>query len=51
MIYAREPEDVDELTEEQAKSMLKYLLGQIIDLSGGDFFGSEGWEHFFGFED
>lgn len=51
MIYAKELEDVDGLTEKQAKAMLKNLLITIIDVSSEDFFGTEGWEHFFGFED
>lgn len=51
MVFAKTPEDVDGLTEKQAKAMLKKMLETTIDASAEDFFGTEGWEHFFGFED
>ena len=51
MVIAREPGQVDELTEKQAREMLKSLLTTIVDASREDFFGTEGWEHFFGFDD
>lgn len=51
MIYAYDSNDVDDLTEEQAKEQLKKLLEQMNDLDGEDYFGTEGWEHLFGFKD
>lgn len=51
MIYASEPFEVDQLTEQQAKEQLKEIIAKLNELSSDDFFGTEGWEHFFGFED
>ncbi len=64
------PVNIEDLTEEQAKDLLKCLSDKferlddyqtkvllkefikvIDDLSCEDFFGTEGWKHFFGFED
>ena len=45
------PLEIDDLTEEQAKDILKNLVDQMDDLDMEDFFGSEGWRHMFGFEE
>jgi hypothetical protein len=45
------PVDIDRLTEEQAKEYLKKIIEKLDELSGEDFFGTEGWKHFMGFED
>ena len=42
---------IEEMTEEQAKKLLKGIIERLDDLDGEDFFGSEGWKHFGGFED
>lgn len=43
--------DVDKMTEIQSKNLLKDIIYKLNELSEDDFFGTEGWEHFFGFED
>mgnify|MGYP000979528078 CR=1 FL=1 len=43
--------DVKDMTEEQAKDILTRLIEQLDDLDGEDFFGTEGWKHYMGFED
>lgn len=43
--------DVDEMTEFQAKEILQELIDILDDLDSQDFFGTEGWKHFMGFED
>ena len=43
--------DVSKMTEQQAKDILKKIIEELDDLDGDDFFGSEGWKHFMGFED
>jgi hypothetical protein len=43
--------DIDKLTEEQAKEILKELVEKLDDMDNDDFFGSEGWKHILGFED
>lgn len=43
--------DIDKLTKEQAKELLKQIIDKLDDLDGEDFFGSEGWKHHLGFED
>jgi hypothetical protein len=42
---------VEDLTEEQAKKELAALVEALNDLDGEDYFGTEGWRHFMGFED
>lgn len=42
---------VDEMTEEQAKKLLKELIRYMNELDREDFFGTEGWKHYLGFED
>lgn len=43
--------DVGEMSEDQAKDTLQKLIAALDDLDGDDFFGTEGWKHFMGFED
>ena len=43
--------DVEKMTEEQAKELLNRLIDALDELSADDFFGSEGWKHYLGFED
>jgi hypothetical protein len=43
--------DIDEMTEKQAKDKLKELVDALDELDGDDYFGTEGWRHFLGFED
>jgi len=43
--------NVDDMTEQAAKDLLKKLIEKLDEASGEDFFGSEGWKHYFGFED
>jgi hypothetical protein len=43
--------DIEEMTERQVKDILENLIEQLDDLDSDDYFGSEGWKHFFGFED
>ncbi len=42
---------VKDLTEAQAKQILEDIIEKLDELSEEDFFGTEGWQHFFGFED
>lgn len=44
------PIEINELTEEQAKSLLKTLVIKLDELDSEDCFGTEGWKHYFGFE-
>jgi hypothetical protein len=41
---------VDKLSEEGAKELLKQIIEQLDELDEDDFFGTEGWRHFFGIE-
>jgi len=43
--------DVEEMTEAQAKEILQNIIEALDDLDGDDYFGTEGWKHFMGFED
>ena len=43
-------EDVDKLSEEGAKEMLAELIAALDDVDEDDFFGTEGWRHFLGFD-
>lgn len=45
------PIDVNDLTEEQAKDLLRHILIELDALDCEDFFGTEGWMKFFGLED
>lgn len=38
---------VEDMTEKQAKKLLKQLLKKLDELDYDDFFGTEGWLHFF----
>ena len=42
--------DIYNLTELQAKEKLSELIEWLDELSGEDFFGSEGWEHMIGWD-
>lgn len=42
--------DVDEMTGDKAKEYLKKIIEILDDLDNDDYFGSEGWKHFMGFE-
>ena len=46
-----EVQSVDNMTEESMKSYLKTIISKLDDLDNDDFFGTEGWRHFMGFED
>jgi len=41
---------IEKMTEEQAKELLKQLIEKLDDLDTEDYFGTEGWRHFLGFE-
>ena len=43
--------EVDDMTEKQAKEMLKELIDYMNELDQDDFFGTEGWKHHMGYED
>ena len=43
--------DISNLTEEQAKEWLSKIVDKLEELSDEDFFGSEGWKHYMGFDD
>lgn len=43
--------NVDDLTEESAKDWLRTIIEKLDALDEEDFFGTEGWKHFMGFED
>jgi hypothetical protein len=42
---------ISEMTEAQAKKMLQMIVDKLDELDGEDYFGTEGWKHFFGLED
>lgn len=42
--------DVEKMTEDQAKETLEKIIESLDDLDGEDFFGTEGWKKFMGFE-
>ncbi len=41
---------IDKMTEKQAKKILKEIIEKLDNLDGDDYFGSEGWRHFMGFD-
>jgi hypothetical protein len=43
--------DVDKMTESQAKEVLKMLIEKLDELDEDDYFGTEGWKYYLGFED
>ena len=43
--------DINDMTEDQAKNTLASIIEQLDELDGQDFFGTEGWKHYMGFED
>ena len=42
---------VSNMTATAAKEMLQKIVDKLDELDEEDFFGSEGWRHYFGFED
>lgn len=44
-------QETDEVPEEWINAMLKWMLPVLEEMAEEDFFGSEGWQHFFGVED
>jgi hypothetical protein len=42
---------IEKLTGTQAKELLRQIVDKLDELDGEDFFGSEGWKHYFGMED
>jgi hypothetical protein len=42
--------NVDNLNDEACRRILKKLVEELDELDGEDYFGTEGWEHRFGFE-
>lgn len=43
--------DIDDLTESQMRDMLSQIVDKLDELDEDDYFGTEGWRHFFGIED
>jgi hypothetical protein len=43
--------DIDDMTEKQVRDLLTVLMEKLDDLDLDDFFGTEGWRHYLGFED
>lgn len=42
---------IKDLTEDQAKDALRNIIAKLNELDEDDFFGTEGWRHFFGLDD
>lgn len=42
---------IKKLSEKGAKDLLLELVEKLDELDDEDFFGTEGWKHFLGFED
>jgi len=45
------PREVDLLSEDGAKDLLRELIEKLDELDEEDYFGSEGWRHRLGLED
>ena len=43
--------DIDKWKDEEVRKFLKKLVKKLDELECEDFFGTEGWRHFLGFED
>jgi hypothetical protein len=43
--------DINKLTGNQAKNELARIVEKLDELDGDDYFGTEGWRHYMGFED
>lgn len=43
--------EVDLLSEEGAKQLLRDIISQLDELDGEDYFGTEGWRYSFNLED
>lgn len=39
--------NIQKLSEKDAKSLLKHIISKLDELDCEDYFGSEGWKHFF----
>jgi hypothetical protein len=42
--------NVENMTEKQAKETLQKIIEALDNLDEDDYFGTEGWKHFMGFE-
>lgn len=42
--------NIKKMSDEAVREILESLIEQMDELDQDDFFGSEGWEHYFGFE-
>jgi GrpB-like predicted nucleotidyltransferase (UPF0157 family) len=51
LLVPRSPEDVDGLTEKQAKDLLRSVLTELDACDFQDELGTEGWRHRFGLAD
>ena len=43
--------DIEDMTGEQAKKLLRTITEALDALDCDDYFGTEGWKHFLGLED
>ena len=43
--------NINKLTDKQAKEWLTKIVDKLDELDEDDFFGTEGWKHYMGFED
>lgn len=43
--------DIEKFTEKAVRELLQKIVDQLDELDQEDFFGTEGWKHFFGVED
>lgn len=43
--------NVDDMNEQAVKDLLQRIITKLNDLDCEDYFGTEGWKHYLGFED
>jgi len=43
--------NLDDMKDEAVRNLLEKIIDKLDELDEEDFFGTEGWEHFFGLED
>ena len=43
--------NVSDMTEEAAKDLLSKIISNLDEMDEDDFFGTEGWKQYMGFED
>jgi hypothetical protein len=43
--------NISKLTNQAVREMLQTIVDKLDELDGEDYFGTEGWKHFFGLED